>query len=176
MHKKKCWQCAELINVEALVCPLCRGKQPKHRPPAKPWTKTQIYRGFGVIAALVLLVAILASLEQKRSATSDNAESISESAAPSPQSVEPASYKVEILAMKRLKGLMRDPESMETRNVRVPSGAAFLCGEVNAANAFGGKTGFKRFLVGGASEMPAVIEGDGQMKQTEFDDAWRRLC
>lgn len=176
MHKKKCWQCAELINVEALVCPNCRGKQPKYRPPVKPWTKTQINRVFGVSAAVVLLVVISVSMSPKQAPAPANQTPIASASESPPQLAAPAAYKVEILAMRRLKATMRDPESMETRNVRVPSGRAYLCGEVNGANAFGGKAGFKRFLVGGASSMPAVIEGDGQMVEDEFEKMWRQLC
>lgn len=176
MQKKKCWQCAELINIEALVCPLCRGQQAKHTPAAKPLTKTEVNRILGIIGAVVVLGAISVSLSSKRATAPEKPQSSIGAGASSAQSSGPASYKVEILAMRRLKGLMRDPESMQTRNVRVPPGAAFLCGEVNGANAYGGKAGYKRFMVGGTSEMPAVVEGDGQMKQSEFDDAWRRVC
>lgn len=71
---------------------------------------------------------------------------------------------------------MRDPETLKTRNLRVPSGSAYLCGEVNANNAFGGKTGFKRFIAGGASAMPTVVEDEGSMESEQFEEAWRKLC
>lgn len=174
MHKKKCWQCAELINIEALVCPHCRGKQGKPAPVPKPLSKES--QRYILAGGLILFaVVVLASTFGEKKFESPQPVPVA-ATEPASGSTEPASYKVEILAMRRLKELMRDPDSIETRNVRVPQGAAFLCGEVNGANAFGGKAGFRRFLVGGASEMPAVIEGDGQMKQAEFDDAWRRLC
>lgn len=41
---------------------------------------------------------------------------------------------------------LRDPGSMEVRNAFVSATGAY-CGEVNANNGFGGKTGFKRFVV-----------------------------
>lgn len=174
MHKKKCWQCAELINVEALVCPHCRGKQGKPMPaPSPPLKESQRYILAGGL--IVFAVAVFASTFRENEAGTPPTTPIVASS-PTTSPTQPSSYKVEILAMRRLKELMRDPDSMETRNVRVPSGAAFLCGEVNGANAFGGKAGFKRFIVGAASEMPAVVESDGQMEQSAFDDAWRRLC
>lgn len=41
---------------------------------------------------------------------------------------------------------LRDPDSMEVRSDFVSSTGAY-CGEVNANNGFGGKAGFKRFVV-----------------------------
>lgn len=45
-----------------------------------------------------------------------------------------------------LQASLRDPSSIEVRNDFVSKSGAY-CGEVNAANGFGGKAGFKRFVV-----------------------------
>ncbi|MBU4610533.1 hypothetical protein IMZ29_08270 [Achromobacter sp. GG226] len=49
---------------------------------------------------------------------------------------------------------MRDPQSVQFRNVRVlketkKPGSKAVCGELNAKNGYGAYVGFKRFMVGG---------------------------
>jgi hypothetical protein len=53
-----------------------------------------------------------------------------------------------------LKQRMKDPESMQTRNVvayKQGNGGYIVCGEVNAKNSFGGYNGFEPFM--GAGDM-----------------------
>ena len=78
------------------------------------------------------------------------------------------------LAERRLRDSLRDPSSADLRNTRVPRGAGYLCGEVNAANAVGGRRGFQRFIAGAHSEMPVALEES--MEAAEFEQAWDRLC
>jgi hypothetical protein len=51
-------------------------------------------------------------------------------------------------AKKKIARVLRDPDSAEFRNVNLfqMDRGPMVCGEVNSNNAFGGKTGFQRFL------------------------------
>lgn len=53
---------------------------------------------------------------------------------------------------------LKDPDSAQFRNLRVVSGGAALCGEVNAKNSYGGYTGFKSFV---ADNDGVAWQGDG---------------
>lgn len=64
---------------------------------------------------------------------------------------------------------------METRNVRVPIGKYFACGEVNSRNGFGGMTGFKPFVAGASTSMPVVIQGE-EISDGEFTKLWNSAC
>ncbi|QIK95910.1 hypothetical protein G7076_05000 [Sphingomonas sp. HDW15A] len=79
------------------------------------------------------------------------------------------------MAEEKLKEALKDPESADLRNVRVPGGASYACGEVNSRNGFGGMTGYKRFIAGAGSGMPTAIEGEN-IEVSEFQYAWLRLC
>ena len=59
-----------------------------------------------------------------------------------------------------VRAALRDPDSAQFRAERIGflAGAPFVCGEVNAANGFGGKAGFEQFIWKNDS---VVFEGDG---------------
>ena len=82
---------------------------------------------------------------------------------------------VKIAALNRLRNGLKDPDSMQTRSTRVPSGKAYLCGEVNSKNGFGGMTGFKGFIAGPVDSVPLAIQGE-TMDDAEFRKAWSELC
>lgn len=65
-------------------------------------------------------------------------------------------------------GVLKDPNSAEFRNQRG------FCGEVNSKNSFGGYVGFKRFIA--ASKEMVVLEKDGRLSSSEFEQAWSKLC
>ena len=69
---------------------------------------------------------------------------------------------------------MRDPDSADFRNFGYYSGGKTpaVCGEVNAKNAFGGFTGYERFVALG--EELAYLETD--VANGEFAEVWRTLC
>ena len=77
-----------------------------------------------------------------------------------------------IVAKESVSALLRDPDSAEYQNVRVSraSGMPVVCGEVNATNGFGGKSGYQRFISAG----PTVLET--QMDAAEFSKSWSSLC
>jgi len=76
----------------------------------------------------------------------------------------PTPLQVELMAKRNLAAKMRDEESVRYQGAYVPAGAAYLCGSVNAANGFGGMTGYRRFIAGASSSMPVAIEGEGMGK------------
>ncbi|NQE62960.1 hypothetical protein [Caulobacter sp. RHG1] len=63
---------------------------------------------------------------------------------------------------------LRDPASAQFRNVR--QGGAFVCGEINGKNGFGGYSGFTRFI---GTDNSAVIDPKGD---AFFDKRWADYC
>lgn len=78
------------------------------------------------------------------------------------------------LHQERIKGLLRDPDSAQFRNVYVSRslGAPLVCGEVNARNGLGGYDGFRRFVSAGDQQ---AIEGSN-MASPEMDKLWSQAC
>ena len=62
-------------------------------------------------------------------------------------------------AKEAVKYELRDPESDEFRNLRIYNGGELVCGEVNATNAYGGKTGFKGF---------AYVDDQASLEDSEY--------
>ncbi len=63
--------------------------------------------------------------------------------------------------------LLRDPESMQTRNIRgyaVAGGDRIICGEYNSRNGFGGYGGFSAFYV-------RILAGGGQKVVADENDS-----
>ena len=72
----------------------------------------------------------------------------------------------------KIRQKLKDPESAKFRNSRVFYAVApIVCGEVNAANSFGGKNGFQRFVSGGTVQ--ALEE---EMAEGEMDKLWAQVC
>lgn len=92
---------------------------------------------------------------------------------------------------------MRDPESTTFRDVFSPGHAnqQVVCGEVNSANGFGGKTGYRRFIstAGTVNYDPATDQIDARRPppdvsklsneerdvlkaSSEFEMAWNSTC
>ena len=76
-----------------------------------------------------------------------------------------------------IRGRMRDPGSAEFRNSRFYSGSgtAVTCGEVNAKNAFGGYTGYERFIAAGPLPDLAFVASDFGAGES-INDVWEQLC
>jgi hypothetical protein len=68
-----------------------------------------------------------------------------------------------------LKMLLKDPGSMEVRNIRMVNnnarGVRTMCGEVNAKNSYGGYTGFSNFYVFFADTIIAVISDGSKIEE-----------
>lgn len=75
-------------------------------------------------------------------------------------------------AMSEVRKQLKDPDSAEFKDITVNSNG-IPCGYVNSRNAFGGFTGFKRFV--GTGSMIA-IEGESNTQNVDFDEIWRVVC
>ncbi len=94
---------------------------------------------------------------------------------PSPEIEKDSNDSAMIMAAQEMvRATLKDPASAEFRNDRIGQfqGKSVACGEVNANNSFGGKTGFKRYVA--ANEL-AVITEEG-MEHAEFQKVWNEIC
>lgn len=76
--------------------------------------------------------------------------------------------------MEAVKSKLKDPRSAEFRGVyfhRGTDGVPMTCGEVNAKNSFGGRSGFQRFISAGEPSLTFLQED-----VVDFDTAWTRFC
>lgn len=71
-----------------------------------------------------------------------------------------------IVGQNQIKSRLRDAGSAEFSQVRVSrkSGTVAICGMINSKNGFGGMSGPKRFVTGGAT----AIESDGTMDAANY--------
>lgn len=94
---------------------------------------------------------------------------------PSPEiSREAENFAMIAAAQDIVRSRLKDPDSAQFQNDRISTfaGKSVACGEVNANNSFGGKTGFKRYIA--QSESVVVTEED--MTAADFADAWAKIC
>lgn len=73
-------------------------------------------------------------------------------------------------AQKRVASELRDPTGAEFRNSRIKDG--WVCGEVNGKNAYGGYTGFQRFVVGPDSVSLEENTKDDATARQYFEVLW----
>ena len=83
-------------------------------------------------------------------------------------------YGFKVVAENLVKEQLRDPASAEFSGLSVYPGSAdkptIICGYVNSANAFGGKTGPQRFVVGG------TVAIEENFSTSDMDQIWNRFC
>ena len=74
-----------------------------------------------------------------------------------------------------IRARLKDPDSAEFRNVRFYSGGStpVACGEVNAKNGFGGKSGYERFIAAGSNL--AILASD-MKSSSEMNEVWAKMC
>ena len=91
---------------------------------------------------------------------------------PKPSATGVPDWKRFAVAERRVREMLRDPESATFHGERVSSklGTPVVCGTVNAKNGFGGMTGDQRFISGGATAL------EEQMAKGEMDRAWAGAC
>ncbi len=172
--ERTCPACAETIKKAADVCKHCghrfRAEAPEE--PAKSG-KTSGCIFVAVVIGLLLLVAKCAgSGVQDSSPTNDDEDS--STATDDGAYDRTTQHNVVIASRDGVRARLRDPDSAEFRNVGFYSGgeSPAVCGEVNAKNAFGGYTGYERFIALG--EQTAFLASDAA--PAEFADAWNKLC
>lgn len=71
---------------------------------------------------------------------------------------------------------MRDPGAVRFRNNRFVifhGSTPMVCGEINATNGFGGRTGYQRFIASGETFGPVLEE---MMAPQEFAQSWNQIC
>jgi hypothetical protein len=73
-----------------------------------------------------------------------------------------------------VRATLKDPDSAQFRNevVGEHDGMAVACGEVNAANSYGGKVGYQRYVV----ENRASVLFEQSSDPLIFETAWVRIC
>lgn len=94
---------------------------------------------------------------------------------PSPEIQQESKDRAMVMAAQDMvRATLKDPESAQFRNGRIRKfqGKDVACGEVNANNSFGGKTGFKRYV---AASEDAVVTEEG-MEPAEFEKVWGEIC
>lgn len=62
-------------------------------------------------------------------------------------------------AQRIVRAALKDPDSAKFSNVRVKEGTAFVCGQVNAKNSFGGYVGPIPFAYDSSTQLAVVING-----------------
>lgn len=83
----------------------------------------------------------------------------------------PSDFQIKSAGQKWLKDKLKDPDSVEFRNVFVSTANA-VCGEFNAKNSFGGYAGFQRFISAG----PDATFLEDQVEAGGFDVVWPQYC
>jgi hypothetical protein len=75
-----------------------------------------------------------------------------------------------------VKRALREPDSAQFRNDHLyvnPRGGFMVCGEVNSRNAFGGYTGFKRYIAGAEA---FIDDSLNPIAMGGFEIMWKEVC
>lgn len=77
-------------------------------------------------------------------------------------------------AMTLVRFKLKDPDSAKFSSVKInwiTKELAFVCGEVNGKNSFGGFVGFQRFISAGVADITFIDD-----QSAEFETAWKNYC
>lgn len=157
----KCPECKKKFSDTASACPSC-GAPVKLAIEANEKTKKDAKKGYVIIFAVVIAVMIFGSRDKDPAASTP--ASTEAPAKPDPELTE---IKLQRLARGFVESALKDPNSAEFRNQNG------VCGQVNANNSFGGKTGFRRFVA--VSNDLVVIDGE-VLRGSEFQKVWDQAC
>ena len=111
---------------------------------------------FSVLMVL-LVVAMIVAFGGKENQRTDRS-----------QDAELTEIKMQRMAKEFVLANLKDPESAQFRNQKG------LCGEVNAKNSFGGRSGFVKFIA--AKKDLVFMEDDPDLERGAFQKAWDQFC
>ncbi|WP_335954036.1 hypothetical protein [Acinetobacter higginsii] len=155
-----CRSCERPLSKDAKNCPNCGAKRPtKHKKPTD-------YRRLGKLLLILLAVYVVAIILSKALDLKSNTSSSNSSDQEAQRQERDRIINIEVESEMTLRKFLKDSDSAEIRNQNE------YCGEVNSKNAFGGYTGFKRYI---ASPTLVAIEGEN-MSSSEFQSAWNKVC
>lgn len=141
----KCGGCETQISENALACPHC-GEPKKKRTSRLTWA---------VLAFVIIGVGMRLTASERPASSASSAEYV-----PPPPS-----------ARERLREVSKDPDSLQFRNERTSTADPSMnCGEMNGKNSFGGRVGYRRFIVSTGT----VLIDDGD--HPKFNEAWQKFC
>lgn len=172
--EKICPQCAETIKKAAHLCKHCGHRFPEEQVKAAVVQQNNTGLGIGCIVTIVVLSLMLSVCSDGGDDDQNNEGKAAEADA-SPFADEGKQAMWIVATQDGVRARLKDPDSAKFRDTRFYSGgpAAVVCGQVNAKNAFGGFTGFERFIASG--EKLAFLESD-MASPSEMDDAWKKMC
>ena len=155
-----CRSCGRPLSKDAKTCPNCGAKKPTtHKKPTD-------YRRLGKLLLILLAVYVVAIILSKALDLKSNTSSSNSSDQEAQRQERDRIINIEVESEMTLRKFLKDSDSAEIRNQNE------YCGEVNSKNAFGGYTGFKRYI---ASPTLVAIEGEN-MSSSEFQSAWNKVC
>lgn len=171
----KCKECGEKVSTKAKACPNCGAKPPK---------KTSFVT-WGVL--LIIGLAVYGGMQENASKTPEQRaaeaqerqqreaeEARKEAAEEARRDERIREYSWMEAGKDAVRAKLKDPDSAEFRNVvfvRGEDDVPVTCGEVNAHNSFGGKSGFQHFLSAGSPERTWLEE-----EVQDFASLWNRFC
>ena len=134
------------------------------------WTGNAIAAMFGVVIVGSILHNLVTTPEQRAHEAQEQARHDAR------MPLEDWAAANEMLAERRVKGVLKDPDSAQFTDLVVikpksfdPKRPGVVCGNVNAKNSFGGYTGPKQFIV--IAGIPMIEDG-----KNAFVRLWNREC
>ncbi|WPZ03081.1 zinc ribbon domain-containing protein [Blastomonas marina] len=182
--ERKCPECAETIKKDAAVCKHCghrfRSPNPSDGPRTEGEKKVAKYSRIGCAGVVVAVIGLFALVDFPDPPSREEILEIQRGSGPGkaeeqdgPLSRE-AQRNLVIMSRDGIRKRLKDPDSAQFRDVGYYSGgrAAAVCGYVNAKNAFGGFSGYERFVALGDAAFFESDVNDGKFGV----EVWDQIC